>query len=156
VVDTIIDHGPVSRAAIAKATDLSKQTVSAVVRELEAEGWVRPTGRTSGSIGRTATTYEICPDAAFILGVDLGGAKVHAAIANLACHVITEVSETTAPTGGRAVVRQIANLASRLSGRAGITSDKVRLAAIGSPGVVDLASGTIRLAPNIPGFETSM
>jgi predicted NBD/HSP70 family sugar kinase len=154
VVDTIIHDGPVSRVAVAKATGLSKQTVSEVVRELEAEGWVRPTGQTSGCIGRTATTYGICPDAAFILGVDLGGAKIHAAIANLACHVVTEGSEPTAPTGGLTVVQQIANLASRLAGRAGIAFDKIRLAAIGSPGVLDHASGGIRLAPNIPGFET--
>jgi predicted NBD/HSP70 family sugar kinase len=154
VVDTIIHDGPVSRVAVAKATGLSKQTVSEVVRELEAEGWVRATGRTTGRVGRTATTYEICPDAAFVLGVDLGGAKVHAAIANLACHVVTEESEGTAPTGGLAVVKQIANLASRLTDRAGIPSDKIRLAAIGSPGVVDPASGGIRLAPNIPGFES--
>jgi predicted NBD/HSP70 family sugar kinase len=154
VVDTIIHGGPVSRVAISKATGLSKQTVSEVVRELEAEGWVRPTGQTSGCIGRTATTYEICPTAAFILGVDLGGAKIHAAIANLACHVVIEESEATVPSGGLTVVQQIANLASRLAGRAGIPSDKIRLAAIGSPGVVDHASGGIRLAPNIPGFET--
>jgi predicted NBD/HSP70 family sugar kinase len=154
VVDAIIHGGPVSRVAISKATGLSKQTVSEVVRELEAEGWLRPTGQTSGCIGRTATTYEICPDAAFILGVDLGGAKIHAAIANLACHVVIEESEATAPAGGLTVVQQIANLASRLAGDAGIASDKIRLAAIGSPGVVDHASGSIRLAPNIPGFET--
>src|SRR5215471_16587353 len=79
VVDWIIHRGPVSRAAVAKATGLSKQTVSAVVRDLEAKGWVRPTGRTSGGVGRAATTYEIRPDAAFVLGVDLGGTKVHAA-----------------------------------------------------------------------------
>ena len=153
VVDAIIHNGPVSRAAVAKTTGLSKQTVSGVVRELELQGWVRPTGRTSGSVGRAATNYEICPGAAYVVGVDLGGTKVHAAIADLACEVVAEASEPTAEKGGRAVVRQIAALTTRLAKRAGIPRDRVRLAAMGSPGVLDPAIGAIRLAPNIPGFD---
>jgi predicted NBD/HSP70 family sugar kinase len=153
VVDWIIHRGPVSRAAVAKATGLSKQTVSEVVRALEVEGWVRPIGRTSGSVGRAATTYEICPDAAFVVGVDLGGTKVHGAIANLACEVVADASEPTDERGGRAVVKQIAALVARLARRAGVGRDRVRLAALGSPGVLDPASGAIRLAPNIPGFD---
>jgi len=154
VVDWIIHRGPVSRAAIAKTTGLSKQTVSEVVRALEIAGWVRPTGQTRGGLGRTATTYEICPDAAFVLGVDLGGTKVHGAIANLACEVVAEDSEPTDVSGGRAVVEQIATLFSCLAKRAGIERQRVRLAAIGSPGVLDQASGAIRLAPNIPDFDS--
>src|SRR5436190_5820593 len=153
VVDAIIHRSPVSRAAVAKATGLSKQTVSEVVRQLELQGWVRPTGRTSGSVGRAATNYEICPDAAFVVGIDLGGTKVHGAIANLACEVVAEATEPTAEKGGRAVVKQIASLTTRLAKRAGIPRDRVRLAAMGSPGVLDQASGAIRLAPNIPGFD---
>ena len=153
VVDWIIHRGPVSRAAVAKATGLSKQTVSEVVRELERQGWVRPSGRTSGNVGRSATNYEICPDAAYVVGVDLGGTKVHAAIADLACEVVAEASEPTAEKGGRAVVKQIASLTTRLAKRAGIPRDRIRLAAMGTPGVLDQASGAIRLAPNIPGFD---
>src|SRR5690242_16156205 len=128
VVDWIIHRGPVSRAAIAKATGLSKQTVSEVVRALEIAGWVRPTGRTRGNVGRTATIYEICPEAAFVLGVDLGGTKVHGAIADLACEVVAEASEPTDERGGRAVVEQIADLFTRLAKRAGIERSRVRLA----------------------------
>jgi predicted NBD/HSP70 family sugar kinase len=128
--------------------------VSEVVRALEIAGWVRPTGRTSGSVGRTATTYEICPEAAFVLGVDLGGTKVHGAIANLACEVVAESSEPTDARGGRAVVDQIAALFSRLAERAGIERERVRLAVVGSPGVLDQESGAIELAPNIPGFDS--
>ena len=63
VVDWIIHRGPVSRAAVAKATGLSKQTVSEVVRELELEGWVRPIGRTQPSSSNSRTTSEtVCFD----------------------------------------------------------------------------------------------
>ena len=51
--------------------------------------WVQETGRTSGHIGRTAVTYELIPDAAYIAAIDLGGTKVRVAIADLACVIDT-------------------------------------------------------------------
>ncbi|MCP4382824.1 MAG: ROK family transcriptional regulator [Hyphomicrobiales bacterium] len=153
VMDAIINHGPISRADVAKLTRISKQTASEVVRELESGGWVRVHGQTKGGIGRTAVTYAIEPDAAYVAGVDLGGTQVRMAIANLACSIVAEASEITDPVGGQTVVRQIAKLADRLVREAGIARDRVRLLVIGTPGVLDVATGSIRLAPNVPDFD---
>ena len=87
-MQAIIHCGPISRASIAKQTGLSKQTVSELVRILEEGGWVRETGRTSGHVGRTATTYELVPASAFMAAVDLGGTKLRVAIVDLAGSVI--------------------------------------------------------------------
>ncbi len=51
------------------------------------------------------------------------------------------------------MIAQIAALAARLAGTAGIAREKIRLIAIGTPGVLDAATGAIRLAPNIPEFD---
>jgi predicted NBD/HSP70 family sugar kinase len=153
VMDAIIHHGPISRAQIAKLTHISKQTASEVVRELEEGGWVQVHGQTSGGVGRTAVTYEIRPDAAFVAGIDLGGTQLRMAIANLACAVVAEAFEATAPAGGQAVVDQIVALAGRLAREAGIDRDRIRLVVVGTPGVLDAASGSIRLAPNIANFD---
>jgi predicted NBD/HSP70 family sugar kinase len=152
-MDAIISHGPISRARIAKLTQISKQTASEVVRELEAGGWVRVHGQTQGGVGRTAVTYEIRPEAAYVVGVDLGGTQVRMAIANLACAVVGEASEPTDPRGGEAVVAQIAALATRLARDNGIEPERIRLAVMGTPGVLDPVTGSVRLAPNIPGFD---
>ena len=80
VMEAIVQGGPISRASISKQTGLSKQTISEIVRQLEQEGWVQETGRTSGHVGRTAVTYELVPDAAYIVAVDLGGTKVRVAL----------------------------------------------------------------------------
>lgn len=152
-MDAIIHHGPISRAQIAKRTQISKQTASEVVRELEEAGWVRVHGQTQGLVGRTAVTYEIRPEAAYVTGVDLGGTQLRMAIANLACAVVAEASETTSESGGEAVVEQIIALSNRLSEQAGLNRDKIRLIVVGTPGVVDPVTGAIRFAPNIPGFD---
>lgn len=152
VMETILHQAPVSRADVARVTGLSKQTVSEVVRTLEGAGWVRETGRTQGAVGRSAVTYEVDRDAAFVLGVDLGGTKVMAALADLACTVRCELVEPTDAAGGPAIVDQIGRLRRRLVASAGIDPARLRLAVIGSPGVLDPATGAVRLAPNIPGF----
>src|SRR5690242_11504207 len=90
VMEAIVQGGPISRASISKQTGLSKQTISEIVRVLEDEGWVQETGRTSGHVGRTAVTYELVYDAAYIVAVDLGGTKVRVALTDLAGQTIVD------------------------------------------------------------------
>lgn len=153
VIEAVLHRGPISRAELARITGLSKQTTSEVVRALEDSGWLRVRGQTQGAVGRSAVTYEIQQDAAFVLGVDLGGTKIHAALANVVGTIVAEEMEPTDSRGGLAVVEQIGALAERLARKAGLAPGGLRCAAMGSPGVVDPRSGKIEIAPNIPGFD---
>lgn len=154
VIEAIVQGSPISRASISKQTGLSKQTISEIVRQLEAEGWVQETGRTSGHVGRTAVTYELIPSAAYIAAVDLGGTKVRVAIVDLACQVFAEDTAPTDPRGGQAVIDQIANMCFHAAARQAIPHEKIRLAVVGAPGAPDSDTGRILLAPNIAGFDT--
>lgn len=153
VMETVLHRGPISRSQIARETGLSKQTISEVMRVLEEAGWVRETGRTHGAIGRSAVNYEVRHDAAFVLGIDLGGSKVIVALADLACSIVDELVEPTDLAGGQAILAQIVALRDRLVARSGIDAGRIKVAVLGSPGVLDPVSGSIRLAPNIPDFD---
>lgn len=152
-MQAIIHCGPISRASIAKQTGLSKQTVSELVRILEEEGWVRETGRTSGHVGRTATTYELIPDSAFMAAVDLGGTKLRVAVVDLAGTVLAEVVEPTHPKGGRAVAEQIGALVKQAATAGAIDLARLRQTVVGCPGVPDQATGRVNYAPNIAGID---
>jgi predicted NBD/HSP70 family sugar kinase len=154
VMEAVVQNGPISRASIAKQTGLSKQTISEIVRQLEIDGWVRETGRTSGHIGRSAVTYELIPNAAYIAAVDLGGTKVRVAIADLACQVFAEEVAPTDKRGGKWVVNQIAQLCWVAADHNKIPREHIRIAVVGAPGAPDEATGRILLAPNIPGLDT--
>jgi predicted NBD/HSP70 family sugar kinase len=153
VMEAIVQSGPISRASIAKQTGLSKQTISEIVRQLEVDGWVQETGRTSGHIGRSAVTYELIPDAAFIAAIDLGGTKVRVAIADLACQVFAEEVAPIDKRGGQFVVDQIAGLCWLAAEHQNIPRERMRIAVIGAPGAPDPATGRILLAPNIPDLD---
>jgi predicted NBD/HSP70 family sugar kinase len=154
VMEAIIQNGPISRASISKQTGLSKQTISEIVRQLELDDWVRETGRTSGHVGRTAVTYELVPDAAYIAAVDLGGTKIRLAIADLVCQVFAEEVVATDRRGGQFVVDQIAELCVQAANHLKIPRERIRMAVIGAPGAPDAKTGRILLAPNISDFDT--
>jgi predicted NBD/HSP70 family sugar kinase/biotin operon repressor len=153
VIERLLRDGPVSRAEIARGTGLSKQTISEVMRELERDGWVVEDGQIQGSVGRSAVTYALRSDAAFVLGIDLGGTKLHAALADLRGVIVAESIEPTTGEGGAAVVAQIGRMADALLARAGVPHERLRGAVMGSPGIVDPQSGGIIFAPNVAGLD---
>lgn len=80
------------------------------------------------------------------IGIDLGGTKVQGVLVD-AGEVIGDAKVPT-PTGGvDEVVAAIGDCVDRLGG-----TDKVAGVGIGAPGVVDAATGTVVMAPNLPGF----
>ena len=115
---------------------------------------MRETGHTSGHVGRTAVTYELVPDAAYIAAVDLGGTKIRLAIADLACQVFAEEVVATDRRGGQSVVDQIADLCAQAASHLNIPRERIRMAVIGAPGAPDAKTGRILLAPNIADFDT--
>jgi predicted NBD/HSP70 family sugar kinase len=161
VLRTIIDNSPISRAELARVTGLSKQAMSEIVRDLEVEGWVRETGRTQGGVGRSAVNYELDPGKAFLYGVDIGGTKVHASIADLSGAVVEEMLAPTDTRGGMHLVEQLASLLDALIRKAGIEPQLMRMGAVGIPGAVNPKTRRITMMPNIAGmtdfdFETSL
>ena len=153
VVERLLRDRSVSRAEIARSTGLSKQTISEVMRELERDGWVYEDGQIQGTVGRSAVTYALRPDAAFVLGIDLGGTKLHVALADLQGVIVAESIEATAGDGGGAVVAQIGRMTDALLQRAGVSSQRLRGGVMGSPGIIEPASGGIVSAPNIAGLD---
>jgi predicted NBD/HSP70 family sugar kinase len=153
VAEALLRNAPVSRADLARTTGLSKQTMSLVIAELERAGWVQAVGVATGGIGRNAVNYEVARDAAYSLGVDVGGTKVIAAIADLLGKIVAEAAEPTDPRGGRHVLRQIRSLSDRLALENGLDASRIRSVVVGTPGVVDPANGALSLIPNISGLS---
>ena len=78
----IRDHGPCSRADLARLSGLSKPTVSLALATVEQAGLIREAGQRIGRPGRSALLYEIRPEAGFVLGLDVGAQYVRGALAD--------------------------------------------------------------------------
>ncbi|HEX2552584.1 MAG TPA: ROK family protein [Microvirga sp.] len=146
VLEAASRHGPVACADLARITGLSSDAVAAALSVLVAEGCLRP-------LENGAAPYEADVSRAFVLGVDLGGTKVHAVLADLSGEILVEAIEPTDPRGGRFVTDQIGALMRRLCAEAAVAPERVRGGAVGSPGIVQPDTGFVLDAPNIVGFD---
>ena len=71
VIEAIRTNGALSRAAIARLTALSSQTISNIVEELEKEELLRPEATQKGARGQPAVPYSINPDGGYSIGLQL-------------------------------------------------------------------------------------
>ncbi|WP_146615501.1 ROK family protein [Nonomuraea aridisoli] len=122
-------------------------TAGPLRRALAEAGWLP-----SGGVGTAAGEAVAAGAAEPVVGVDLGGTKLHAVLYDPAGHRLLDRAERTDPRGGTAVTGQIARLVTSLTADAGGGKRPPRVA-VGCPGAPDPVSGAVGHAPNIPGWD---
>ena len=156
LLDYLRQHGPLSRAQLARETGLSKPTVSQALANLERAELVRPIGQVSSEGGgRQATLYEANPTAGYVVGVDIGRSWVRVAIADLAGTIVSRHQEKNQARSAEALVTLATELAHNTVAAAGLTWSQVVHTVVGTPGVFDPASERVLFASNLPGWGRS-
>jgi N-acetylglucosamine repressor len=146
VVRTVYDLGPISRADVARQTGLTRTTVSDVVTGLLDEGVVREIGRGPSSGGKAPILLEVDQDARLVVGLDLGEEQFAGSLVNLRGEIRRTVELPVAGRDGDDAVNLVFDLLDRLL--EGITAPLLGIG-IGTPGLVDSRTGTIRRAVNL-------
>ena len=75
--------GELSKPEICRLTNVTTPTVSRMIEELIDEGWVIDRGCGNSIGGKRPHVFSLNPDAAYILGVDIGREYLRVAIFNL-------------------------------------------------------------------------
>lgn len=83
VLRTIFANESISRAEVARVTNLTRTTVSDVVSGLLAEGLVEEVGRGESIGGKSPILLSIVADSRYLIGLNLGQDKFIGAIVNL-------------------------------------------------------------------------
>ena len=143
VLRTVFEQGPLSRADVARATGLTRTTVSDVVEGLISEGLTREVGVGPSTGGKAPILLEVPADARHLVGVDVDRDRLSGAIVNLRGEVRARASRDLAGRDGPEALDDLASLVAELT-RAAV----VPLAGIGvgTPGLVDTATGIVRWA----------
>ena len=144
-------HPSTSRAQLARATGLSKPTVSQALAGLESAGLVRAVGQSIASKGgRIAILYEPNPAAGYVVGVDVGRGWVRAAVANLAGHILARSDKANDAQSASELVALLSRLAQDVVAEAELSWSQVVHAVIGTPGVFDEQSKRVLFSSNLP------
>jgi predicted NBD/HSP70 family sugar kinase len=72
ILSLIRRHVNLAKAEIARLTGLSAQTISVIIRQLEADGLLRKEAPLRGRIGQPSVPFSLNPNGAFFLGLKIG------------------------------------------------------------------------------------
>jgi predicted NBD/HSP70 family sugar kinase len=145
--------GPVSRTDLARISGLSKPTVTVALTNLERDGLVRVGGLRTGMRGPAAVLYEVRPEAAYVLGLDVGREYLRGALADLSGAVRARSSRKVHAASAHSRVAELAALADEVAATAGIRRNRATQVVVGSPGVYDPSRAALTMARNLPGWE---
>lgn len=141
LLQLVFDDGPISRADLARATELGRATVSEIVADLIGEGLVVEVGQGTSTGGKPPTLVELDPDGRFTVAADLGTRPIGAALVNLRGRIVGSVSGKGVTTRGRDLLDELHRLVAELIGNATAPALGIGL---GVPGAVDEQGGVVR------------
>ncbi|RKR90584.1 putative NBD/HSP70 family sugar kinase [Micromonospora pisi] len=153
-LELLLAQGPLTRAQLGELTGLSKVTASQLVERLEERGLVVRVGEQAGGRGPNAQLYAVEPGSAHVVGVDVGPDRVVAACADITGKVIGRVEQSTRDTDDP--VGLVHNAVVRTVSSAGASLESVRRVVLGTPGLVDPATGDITFAFNLPRWHRGL
>jgi predicted NBD/HSP70 family sugar kinase len=158
VLQAIREAGSASRAEIRAATGLSKPTVREVAEFLLRTGYVSEAaageGDGGGRPGPRARVLTFRADLGHVVGIDVGANKILVHVADLSGTILaSERRGTRSARGAGTVLRTVRAAAGKAIAAAGVDRKTLMAVAVGTPGVIDRASGRIALAPQLPGWE---
>jgi predicted NBD/HSP70 family sugar kinase len=141
VLETIREGGPISRAEIARRAGISKPTVSLALATLLDANLVRE------------ATPQAVPEAALVLGLDLGARFVRAALCDLRGTVRARHDVELEAADADLVLESLPTLVAGLVSAADLAGAPIDGAVLGVPGVVNRDGGAIRLIENVAGLD---
>lgn len=153
VLDDVRIYGPTTAPEIGKRTGLSKPTVGSALRTLQGAGFVCERGFKEGRSGQAPLLWAIDENAGLVLSIDVGTQWVRLGLRSLSGQPRGAFRGRSESGSAQDVLRALAKALRGLLAQAGVDRESIVYAVMGSPGVVDPASGRLQHASNLPGWD---
>lgn len=143
VLETIRRFGPLSRAEVARRTELTAQTVSNITRELLETDLVRETERLREGRGAPATLLALNADGAFSIGLDLDKDHLTGVLVDFVGTVRERIHyELNFPSPDEAM-DLLAETTQELIRRQELTTDDIWGVGVGLPGPLGISKDSV-------------
>ena len=150
IMNILRTDAPISRASLSQKTKLNKTTVSDLINELNERGFVRDLGMHSSGTGRPATLLTLNPGAGHIISCEIAVGYLEVLVTDFAPEVIWQAKELTPPNmSQQAILEHLLILLHQAVEKGKAASSNLLGIAVGIPGMVDRATGTLLFAPNL-------
>jgi predicted NBD/HSP70 family sugar kinase len=152
VLHVLRAEAPISRAEISRRAGISKPTVSLALQSLLDAGLVREVDHDPGGPSYGAVFFEPVPDAALVLGLDLGARFLRGAICDLRGEVQARHDVELRAADAHEALGAVADLRDALVAAAAVDGDLLDGAVVGVPGVVDTQTSRVHMT-SVVGLE---
>jgi predicted NBD/HSP70 family sugar kinase len=146
VLKTIYSNRPISRADVARITNLTPPTVSDIVANLVDIGLVEEVGHAPSSSGRRAILLQVVDNSRQLIGIDLSRQDFRGALANLRGKINHRVNLPLNGRDGEEALGLVYDLVDTLIKSA---SNPLLGIGIGAPGLVDASDGILQQSVNL-------
>lgn len=146
VLKTIFDHETISRAAIARMTQLTRTTVSDVVAGLMTEGLVEEIGPGSSIGGKPSILLRLVADSRYLIGVNLAQSKFIGSVVNLRGEIKKTVEVPVSGGDGEQAIRLLYKILDQLVDN---QWKPVVGIGVGTPGLINSREGIVLNAVNL-------
>lgn len=156
VIEALRERGVASRAELARATDLSRSTISTIVGELidaglAAERNGQPEGESHA--GRPGVMVALDPSAGLALAIDFGHRHLRVAVSDLSHTVLAERwRELDVDQSASEGLSEAATFADEVLDEAGVERGRVIGAVMGIPAPINRLTGTVQASSILPGW----
>lgn len=147
---SILVAGQVSRADLEQLTRLSKPATADLLARLEEAGLVMKCGMRDGGPGPKAQLWKIRPEVGYAAGVKVAPTGVRVTVSDLVGEKSSTVERAWA---GEATPTQVAQCLDDACLQLGLNRDQISHAVVSVPGSLDLRTGALKYAPQLPSWE---
>jgi predicted NBD/HSP70 family sugar kinase len=143
VLRTLYESGPLSRADVARSTDLTRTSVSDLVEDLIEAGLVMEMGTGPSTGGKAPILLQVPADARHLIGIDVDRERLRGAVVNLHGEVRQREARELGGRNGEAALGELEALVLALVAAA---PKPLLGVGVGTPGLIDPPAGTVRWA----------
>jgi predicted NBD/HSP70 family sugar kinase len=143
VLNYVREREPISRAEIARETDLQRSTISAIVEALKGEGLVEEVGEGESTGGRRPTLLKLRTKEAIAIGVAITPTLTTVATSDLAGRVV-EQKEFPTDADSNKTLNEVISLVREFLNR---NKGSIEAVGVSIPGLVDPSTGNAIYVP---------
>ncbi|NLY45581.1 MAG: ROK family transcriptional regulator [Tissierella sp.] len=151
ILNLIREKGPISRADLAKITNMSPTSISRIVTDFSELGLVKETNLTSSGVGRKAILLDTDPNSIHVISVEMDQSISKIGVVDFDGNIILkeEVTYDSHVMDWEKVVDKICNTIGGIIEQENSTESKIIGIGIGIPGIVDDKSGRVVFSPQL-------
>jgi predicted NBD/HSP70 family sugar kinase len=137
ILFTIKDHGPLSRAEVARHARLSQSVVSTLTRDLLERGVIEEVGIRKEELGRPSIMLQLRADQSYFVGLSLTGGEARGILADLAGSVHAQGVLEATDTRPDAIVTLLRTLSDALLAQSGVPAGRLGGGGLALSGLID-------------------